>query len=93
MSEPRQATVRLVAESEATGKVREIFDDIKRTKRLASVPNFWRALATNADLLDSIWTRLKMFMHPEAVGRPTRLDPLTREVIALAVSVTNNCAY
>ena len=93
MSTARQATVRLVAESEATGKVREIFDDIKRTKGIAFVPNFWRVLATNADLLESIWSRLRTFMHPEAVGRSSRLDPLTREVIALAVSVTNNCAY
>ena len=51
MPETRRATVRLVAESEATGKVREIFDDIKRTKRLDFVPNFWRVLATNPDLL------------------------------------------
>ena len=51
MSEARRATVRLVVESEATGRVREIFDDIKRTKRIDFVPNFWRVLATNADLL------------------------------------------
>ena len=93
MSEARRATVRLVVESEATGRVREIFDDIKRTKRIDFVPNFWRVLATNADLLESVWTRLKTFMHPEALGRNSRLDPLTREIIALAVSVTNNCAY
>ena len=93
MSGSRQATVRLVAESEATGRVRDIFDEIKHTKRIDFVPNFWRALATNADLLESVWTRLKVFMHPEALGRKGRLDPLTREIIALAVSVTNNCAY
>ena len=93
MSEARRATVRLVVESEATGRVREVFDDIKRTKRIVFVPNFWRVLATNADLLESVWTRLKTFMHPEALGRNSRLDPLTREIIALAVSVTNNCAY
>jgi AhpD family alkylhydroperoxidase len=40
-----------------------------------------------------IWTRLKALMHPEAAGRKVRLDPVTREIIALAVSATNGCAY
>ncbi len=93
MPEPRVATVRPVAETEATGKVAEIYTDIKQTKRLASVPNFWRVLATNPDHLEIIWTRLKAIMHPEAAGRTSKLDALTREIIALAVSTTNNCAY
>ncbi len=50
-------------------------------------------LATNADHLDLVWGRLKAIMHPEALGRAGRLDPLTREIIALAVSATNGCAY
>jgi alkylhydroperoxidase family enzyme len=93
MSQPRQATVRPVSEAEATGKVREVFDDIKRTKKIGAVPNFWRVLATNPNNLELVWTRLKSLMHPEAVGRTSPLDPLTREIIALAVSATNNCAY
>ena len=93
MSEPRQATVRLVPEAEATGKVADIFADIRATKGIARVPNFWRALATNPDHLELVWTRLKAIMHPEAIGRRSRLDPLTRELIALAVSATNGCAY
>lgn len=93
MSENRIATVRPVAEAEATGKVREVFDDIKRTKGIDFVPNFWRVLATNPLVLEQIWLRLKTAMHPEAVGRASRLDPLTREIIALAVSATNGCAY
>jgi AhpD family alkylhydroperoxidase len=40
-----------------------------------------------------IWSRLKALMHPEAAGRTSKLDPLTREIIALAVSATNGCAY
>jgi AhpD family alkylhydroperoxidase len=91
--EPRQATVRLVAEETATGKVAEVYRDIKKTKGLERVPNFWRALATNPDHLEMIWTRLKALMHPEAAGRKARLDPTTREIIALAVSATNGCAY
>jgi AhpD family alkylhydroperoxidase len=87
------ATVRPVSEEEATGKVAAIYQDIKDTKGIRSVPNFWRVLATNPDHLEMIWTRLKALMHPEAMGRQARLDPLTREIIALAVSATNGCAY
>jgi uncharacterized peroxidase-related enzyme len=87
------ATVRPVEEPEATGRVAAIFADIKATKQIDFVPNFWRVLATSADHLELVWTRLKALMHPEAAGRTSRLDPLTREIIALAVSATNGCAY
>jgi AhpD family alkylhydroperoxidase len=93
MPERPQATVRLVEESEATGRVAAVFADIRATKGIDAVPNFWRALATNADHLELTWSRLKAIMHPEADGRTGRLDPLTREIIALAVSATNGCAY
>lgn len=89
----RIATVSPVAESEASQRVAAIFDDIKRTKQIDFVPNFWRVLATNPDQLELIWTRLKALMHPEAAGRTSPLDPLTREIIALAVSATNGCRY
>ena len=89
----REATVRLVNENAAGGKVREIFDDIKRTKNIDFVPNFWRALATHADLLELVWRQLKTLMHPETVGRVGHLDAKTREMIALAVSATNGCSY
>jgi len=93
MSATRQATVRLVDEQGAGGKVREIFDDIKRTKSIDFVPNIWRALATNPDHLELVWRQLKALMHPEAAGRKSRLDAKTRETIALVVSATNGCAY
>src|SRR5258706_13873518 len=89
----REATVRLVDENAAGGKVREIFDDIKRTKSIDFVPNFWRVLATSPDQLELVWTRLKALMHPEAAGRTSPLDTKTREIIALAVSATNGCRY
>ena len=92
-SETRVATVRPVAENTSDARVAAIFDDIKRTKRLDFVPNFWRVLATNPDQLDLIWSRLKALMHPEAAGRSSPLDAVTREIIALAVSVTNGCRY
>lgn len=93
MDETRVATVRPVEESEATGRVAEVFADIRATKRIDFVPAFWRVLATNPAHLDLVWTRLKALMHPEVEGRVGRLDPLTREIIALAVSATNGCAY
>lgn len=89
----RVATVTPVAEDAATGKVAAIFEDIRRTKNIPAVPNLWRVLATNPDHLELVWTRLKALMHPEAAGRTPRLDPTTREIIALAVSATNGCAY
>lgn len=93
MSTPRQATVRLVDEDGAGGKVREIFDDIKRTKGIDFVPNLWRTLAVNPAQLELVWNQLKALMHPEAAGRKSRLDARTREIIALAVSATNGCGY
>ena len=87
------ATVRPVEEHEATGKVAEIFADIKQTKNIDFVPRFWQVIATNPVQLEIVWTSLKSLMHPEAVGRSPRLDPTTREIIALAVSATNGCPY
>jgi uncharacterized peroxidase-related enzyme len=93
MTELRSATVKLVEESEATGRVAEIFADIKRTKNIDFVPNMWRTLATNPTQLEVVWSSLKPLMHPEATGREPRLDARTREIIALAVSATNGCSY
>jgi AhpD family alkylhydroperoxidase len=93
MDANRIATVRPVAEAAATGKVAQIFADIKATKKLDAVPNFWRTLAINPVQLELVWNTLKTLMHPDAVGRKARLDPATREIIALAVSATNGCSY
>ncbi|MBY0513313.1 MAG: carboxymuconolactone decarboxylase family protein [Gemmataceae bacterium] len=93
MSNTRVATVPPVPEEAATGKVAAVYADIKRTKNLPAVPNLWRVLATNPDHLELVWTRLKAIMHPEAAGRTSKLDPVTREAVALAVSATNGCAY
>ncbi len=93
MPEDRIATVRPVEEYEATGNVATIFADIKRTKNIDFVPALWRTIATNPAQLELVWTTLKALMHPDAVGRIPRLDPTTREIIALAVSATNGCSY
>ena len=81
------ATVRLIPEEEAAGRVREIYEDIKETKEVDRVPDFWRALANSPGLLDQVWGELK------AVMAPGKLDPLTKEMVALAVSITNSCDY
>jgi alkylhydroperoxidase family enzyme len=81
------STVRLVDENTDHPKVRAIFADIKATKKIDFIPNIWRALATHPDHLELCWTRLKAIMSPG------KLDMLTKEIIALAVSVTNGCPY
>jgi AhpD family alkylhydroperoxidase len=93
MPENRIATVRPVEEHEATGTVAAIFADIKKSKNIDFVPAIWRTLAVNPIQLEVVWMSLKTLMHPEASGRASRLDPTTREIIALAVSATNGCAY
>lgn len=93
MTDQRIATLRTISEDEATGSVAQIFEDIKRTKEIDFVPNFWRTLAANPTQLDLVWNHLKTVMHPEAAGVRSRLDATTREIIALAVSATNGCAY
>jgi AhpD family alkylhydroperoxidase len=93
MDEARVATVAPVTENAAGGRVAEIFADIKRTKNIDFVPRLWQVLATNPVQLELVWTTLKTLMHPEAAGRTSPLDPPTREIIALAVSATNGCAY
>jgi AhpD family alkylhydroperoxidase len=80
-------TVRLVDENTPHPKVRAIFEDIKATKKTDRVPNIWRALATNPEHLELCWTRLK------AIMQPGKIDLLTKEIIALAVSATNSCRY
>jgi AhpD family alkylhydroperoxidase len=80
-------TVKLVDENSSHPKVRAVFADIKATKNIDRVPNIWRALATNPDHLELVWTRLK------AIMQPGKLDMLTKEIIALAVSITNSCDY
>jgi AhpD family alkylhydroperoxidase len=86
-ADDRSATVAIVEEHQATGRVREIYEDIKATKQVDFVPNFWKTLASHPPLLDQIWTQLKSTMAPG------RLDALTKEMIALAVSATNGCSY
>jgi len=81
------ALFKTVSDAEATGKVRQVYDDIKATKGIDFVPNFWQALSNNPDHLEATWNKLKVVMAPG------KLDKLTKEIIALSVSITNNCVY
>ena len=78
---------RTVSEKKAKGKVKAVYEDIMATKKIDFVPNIWKALSINPDHLEATWQKLK------AVMKPGKLDLLTKEIIALAVSVTNNCEY
>src|SRR2546425_9181218 len=82
------STVKLVDENCDHPLVRRVFADIKATKKIDFIPNIWRALASHPEHLELCWTRLKAIMQP---GR--KIDLLTKEIIALAVSVTNSCRY
>tara|TARA_B100000686_G_scaffold219200_1_gene226250 strand:+ start:6915 stop:7310 length:396 start_codon:yes stop_codon:yes gene_type:complete len=81
------ATVNLINEEDAEGKVKEVFKDISETRKGASINNIWKALANDPELLETTWNRLKVVMGPGA------LDPLVKELIYIAVSVVNGCEY
>lgn len=68
--------------------VREVFDDIRATRQTNEINNFWKAIANHPPTLQRTWATLKQVM-----GGPGELDPLVRELIYLAVSVTNGCEY
>ena len=76
-----------IQESEAKGKVKEIYDEIKTTRQINEVPNFWKMLANDPNELDRTWNSLKDIMKKGA------LDPVTKELIYVAVSITNSCEY
>ena len=80
-------TVRMVEYGEASPQVRAIYDEIMAVKRIDFVPNFWKTLGSHPPLLSEVWRSLNRAMQPG------RLDGLTKEMIALAVSATNGCTY
>ena len=72
---------------DASPEVRAVCDDIMATRKIDWINNFWKAIAHDPALLERTWESLKQIMGPGA------LDPLTKELIYIAVSVTNNCHY
>lgn len=82
------ALVRLVPEDEATGKVAAVYDEIKSGLGIDFVPNLYKVMASNPEYLEANWRKVQAIMVA-----PGRLDRLTKEIIAVAVSAVNACGY
>ena len=76
-----------VDEKKTSGKVKKVFDNIKKERKIKNIPNFWKTIANDPDTLERTWTSLKQIMKKGA------LDPITKEMIYIAVSMTNSCEY
>ncbi len=76
-----------IEENEATGKVKEVYEEIKKVRQITEVPNFWKSLANNPETLERTWTSLQQVM------KKGELDPVVKELIYVAVSVTNGFEY
>ena len=81
------AIFNMIEESEAKGRVKEIFEDIKQKRNIKSVNNFWKMLANEPGTLERTWNSLQQVMKKGA------LDEMTKELIYIAVSITNSCEY
>ena len=82
------ALVKLQDDNVANPRARAVFDDSRKTRDTDYVNNVWRALAVHPPMLERFWRYLK-----DVMIKDSRLDPLTKEYLYLAVSITNNCEY
>ena len=80
-------TVKMIDYEQASPQVRQVYDEIMTTRRVNWINNFWKTLALQPDLLRRTWEAVKTVMKPGAI------DPLTKEMIYVAVSVSNACTY
>ncbi len=76
-----------ITEKKAKGKVKKIYEDIKSKRKITKIPNFWKSLANDPNTLERTWNSLQQVMQKGA------LDPLTKEMLYVAVSMTNSCEY
>ena len=76
-----------ITEKKAKGKVKKIYNDIESKRKITKIPNFWKSLANDPDTLERTWNSLQQVMQKGA------LDPLTKEMLYVAVSMTNSCEY
>ena len=79
--------LKVVSKKNITGKVKIVFEDIKKTRKIDKIPNFWKTIANDPNTLERTWTSLKQIMKKGS------LDELTKEIIYVAVSMTNSCEY
>ena len=82
------ASIRLISEEEATGKVKDIYDEIKSQLGIDFIPNLYQVMASKPGYLEANWNKVKAVMV-----EPGKLDRLTKEIIAVAVSAMNACDY
>ena len=80
--------MKLIEYDDAPPEVREVYDDIRRTRNTEYINHLWKVIAVHPPTLKRTWEEVKAVM-----GAPGSLDSLTRELIYIAVSVTNNCEY
>ena len=76
-----------IIENDTSEKVKKIYEDIKKTRNITEIPNFWKMLANDPNELERTWGSLKEIM------KKGELDPVTKELIYVAVSITNGCEY
>ena len=76
-----------IDEKKASGKVKKVFDHIKKERKIKNIPNFWKTIANDPETLERTWNSLREVM------KKGTLDPLTKEMIYIAVSMTNSCEY
>ena len=76
-----------IDQKKASGKVKKVFDNIKKERKIKNIPNFWKTIANDPETLERTWNSLREVMKKGA------LDPLTKEMIYIAVSMTNSCEY
>ena len=76
-----------ISDKEASGKVKEIFDEIKEARQITEIPNFWKTMANSPETLERTWRSLQQVMKKGA------LAPEIKELIYVAVSITNACEY
>lgn len=82
------AFVDVVEENAATGKVKEVYQDIKKTLGIDFVPNMYKAMANNPEYLDLTWRKIQAVMT-----KPGKLDSITKDIIALTVSIMSGSDY
>lgn len=82
------ASIEMIVETEATGKVKAVYEDIMETHGIDFVPNMYKVMAAKPDYLEANWHRIKAIMQ-----EPGKLDKLTKEIIAVAVSAVSGCDY
>ena len=81
------AIFNMIEENDATGKVKEVYEEIKKKRNVKFITNFWKMLANEPDTLERTWNSLQQVMKKGA------LDEMTKELIYVAVSMTNSCEY